>query len=366
MLLYIMLSLWIFFILLLGLRPDAATTAMAWPYQSESSVANRNAKICIVFGLITFAVLWFLTAFRSENIGNDTATYIYYFDIFSSGGIDRTRAFEIGYQYLNVLIGKVTRDPHIFLVIMATIMYFGVAFYIKKYAKNFLVSICLFFCLFFSAYTSMFRQGIAMIIILYAYQCMKEKKKIMAIVLIAIAFWFHKTAIVALLLLFCNKLFVNKKVVYLLVLISMLASQTDILYRVISIVLPGYAHYFASRYASSGWLAVSYELVRALLFFYLVSKRSNKNDAQDRLRMMNFALLLIFVSFGFTMNLFTRASQYFLLIGTVELPNFLYEKNDYAKRYWLFAIGLVSILMFMIILVFRPDWNHLYPYEFWE
>lgn len=84
MLLYILLTVWIYGLMLLGLRKDATISALAWPQKTTSVVANQNYRISVYLANFSVLILWFLTAFRSQNIGNDTATYIYYFNIFSS------------------------------------------------------------------------------------------------------------------------------------------------------------------------------------------------------------------------------------------------------------------------------------------
>ena len=366
MTLYILLSLWVFVLMIIGLRPDAESVIFFDPEHKPSSIAISNMKICSALASITLFILWVLTAFRSSNIGNDTATYISYFNIFSTSGVTSSRTFELGYQLLNVLIGKFTSDPHVFLIIMASIMYLGITIYIKKYAKNILVSLCLFFCCFFSIYTSIFRQGIAMIIVLFAYQRIKENKRWIGLVLILLAVSFHSTAIIALLLLVRSKWIVDKRIVIIATVVGFAISQTNILSTVITIVLPRYAHYFTSRYAASGWMAVTYDLIRSSIFFWLINRVCKTDNKEDHLRLVNFALLIIFSTFGFSMNLFTRAGEYFLLIGVTELPNVLYEKQLKYKRMWLFGICLVSIVWFIVVLFLRPDWNHLYPYEFWR
>ena len=98
MVLYVSLTIWMFVIMLIGRRSDSKIVADMWPERPSEGIARTNLKVCNYLALITMLILWFLTAFRSANIGNDTSTYIYYFKIFSSGGIDRSRTFEIGYQ----------------------------------------------------------------------------------------------------------------------------------------------------------------------------------------------------------------------------------------------------------------------------
>ncbi len=365
MLLFIGLSIWVFIILLLGLRPDAKEMADSWPSHPTRRVVYTNNCIVTCLAMMTFFILWFLTAFRSSQIGNDTSTYIYYFGIFSKG-IDKTRTFEIGYQYLNYFIGKLTTDPHCFIIIIATIMYGGVVWYIYKYSINIAVSYCLFFCYFFSVFTSMFRQGIAMVIVLYGYQLLKKEKRLLAAGLFFAATTFHTTAI-ACYLLFLNVNILKKKwFVFGLTIFCVIISGTGILGIIVNALIPRYSHYFESRYASTGWLAVSYSLIVYIIWYCLINKSVDNNNKQDRIVVTNFTLLLIFAAFGFAVNLFTRAGEYFLLIAVVEIPNMLYRGRINYYRLWLFCLCAFQLIMFIVTLVYRPGWNHLYPYEFWS
>lgn len=165
MILYVGITIWISIILILGLRPDSIEAAECWPEQPSRFVVMSNQRIVDALVGATFLLLWILTAFRSIQIGNDTKTYIYYFNIYSKE-LDFSRTFEPGYQFLNYVIGKITTDPHKFIIIIATIMYGGVVGFVYRYSKNSAISLCLFFCYFFSVFTSIFRQGIAMIIVL--------------------------------------------------------------------------------------------------------------------------------------------------------------------------------------------------------
>lgn len=362
--LYIGITAWMFLLLLLGLRTDSVRVADCWPDKPKDNLARNNLRIVSFLTACTFLLFWFLTAFRSSAIGNDTKVYIYYFDIFSRG-LDFSRTFEVGYQILNYLLGKVTRDHHAFLIIIATIMYGGIVVYFRKYSKNIAVSLCLFFALFFSPFTSMFRQGIAMVIALYGYQLLKNNKNLLAAVLFLLATTFHTTAMVCFLLFLKTDIMKKKWFVCGLALVFGLISSTGILKSIVNVIAPRYNHYFSSQYASTGWLAVTYSLIIYLIWYFLVS--SSIDDAkQDRVVINNFSFLLIFATFGYSVNLFTRAAEYYLLNAVIELPNMMYRGRVKNYRIWLFCICGFLLIMFIVTLYYRPGWNHLYPYEFWS
>lgn len=367
MVLYVSLTIWMFLLLLIGLRKDAQTVVDLWPAKPDDVIVSRNLRVCTVLAVLTLAVLWLLTAFRAETIGNDTKIYLYYFKIFSEGGIDTTRSFELGYQFLNVLIGKCTSSPHMFLIVVATVMYLGTAIGLFADSKNILLSLCLFFCAFLSLYFSMLRQGIAMVIALFAYQALKKGKTVGSALLFFCATLFHSSAAVCFLLYFLPaKLLKKRTLIIIAALACALLSASGVLNAIGMALLPRYAHYFVSRYASSGWLAVSYEVVRNLVFYLFISIAADLGNREEKLALSSFTLLLMFSVFGYAVNLFTRAGQYFLLIAVVELPNLMFNGRIKNPRLWMFLIGTVMLASFLVTLLLRPDWNHLYPYEFWQ
>lgn len=366
MTLYICLTIWMLLLTILGLRPDSELVVNSFPDKPKSKIAKSNLKIVNFLSAITLTFLWGLTAFRSSGIGNDTQTYIYYFNIFKNSGIDKTRTFELGYQYLNFLIGKITDDPHVFLIIIATILYGSITYYLYRYSKNILISLCLFFCICFSMFTSMFRQGIAMVIAMFGYQLLKKNKKIKAAIVFIFAMLFHTSAIVCFLLFFNLKILKKRWVVFCITGIVILISITGIFNSVVITILPRYAHYFDSRYASTGWLAVSYSLVRNSIWYLLVSNGTNENESSEQIAVTNMTFLLIFSAFGYSVNLFTRAGEFFVLNAIIDLPNMMYSKNIKNRNWWMLGICMVMLIMFLIELIFRPGWNHIYPYEFWN
>ena len=316
-----------------------------------------------MFGVLFF-LLWFLTAFRSAEIGNDTQNYLWYFNYFSRG-INHASKIEIGYQILNYLLNQFTHDQHAFLVIMASLMYGGIGLYISKYSRNTAISICLFYCFFFSVYTNIFRQGMAMLIALYGYQFSKNGKKLPAALLFLLATTFHTTAVVCFLLLFDLKILEKKWFVLGLTLFCAAVSLTDVLKVLVNAIVPRYATYFEGQYASSGWLAISFYLLTYLVFYFLVNRSLDYDSKADKIAATSFSLLLILTAFGYAVNLFERAGEYFLLIAVTELPNMLYRGKVKQFRLWLFGICAVYLVFFILILHYRPGWNHLYPYEFW-
>lgn len=331
---------------------------------SKVKKENKHTGYQVLFFLVVIFVLWFLTAFRSANIGNDTVTYVKYFNLFAENGIMQNSRIEIGYQILNILVSKISLNPYFFLGFVATICYLGTGIYIYKYSDNIVYSTVLLFPIAYSFFASGLRQAIAMVICLYAYQAIKNKKIIRAILLIAFATLFHTSALLMLVLLFHK--FIPKGPLWVVPLtgVFIALSISGIMDNVFSVLMGSYGGYYEKEGMTDGWLGITYYCLRALVFYFLVFLSYENNKKENSLVLSLFSTLLITVSFGFSLNLFSRATNYFMLIAMVELPNSIYRGSIKRKRIFMFLVGFIMVLYFLVTLIIRPEWNHLYPYQF--
>lgn len=334
----------------------------------EDSVSTREYKhtdIQVCFFIISLIVLWFLTAFRSSEIGNDTITYVRYFSNVISSGNAYNKNFEYGFQLLTLLISKFTSNPYIFLVVISSICYVGVGIYVYKYSDNPVFSAILIYGQIFSFFMTGLRQAIAMVIVLYAYQYIKDGKLFRALLLIILASSFHATAWVVILLFF-NKILPKRTRFVLSIAVGLSAvSFAGLLDNVIVGIIGQYASYYSSDLINDSWLGVLYYCLRNSVFFMIVSLSYKNRMNENALVVSNFVLLLLFVCLGFSLNIFTRVSYYFLLISVVELPNAINRGILKNKKMYIFLICLFTLAYFLITLILRPEWYSLYPYRFY-
>lgn len=322
-------------------------------------------KWCNLFAFLLLMLMWILTAFRASNIGNDTNNYINYFENINDTGIINQYQIEYGFQLLCLFVGVFTKNPQVFLIVCATICYVGVGFYAYRYSKNILVSLILIFTFCFSIFINTLRQDIAMVICLYAYQAIKDKKNLKALIFIVFAITFHKSAAIYLLLLFYKVFSVKIKVNIALSIILVAISISGVLDSFLSITNL-YSGYVQSQYAGTGWIAVAYYVLQSLFFYWFIYRAYNKNLKGKKVVLVNCVLCLFLNLLGFSVNLFTRAAQYFLLPMITEIPNACYDGKVKSKNLWLLSICLVLLSYFLVTLIVRPEWNNLYPYSFFN
>lgn len=317
-----------------------------------------------VIVVLFMACLWYLTANRAEEIGNDTANYARYF-LMLRDGMDFTISFELGFQLYCFLIGQLTSDPHVFFQITATLMYGGLTVYVFKYSRNLPFSLCLILCFCFPACVNELRQAFAMIIVMFAYQELKKGKTPFFIGLVFVASLFHKTALIALCFLLTGFVSLTPFIVVPICLLVAFLSISGLLSGILELFSGRYAHYFLGKYASSGWLAISFYVARSIIFYLLVFNAIDPAKRENKYTIMNFSMLLLLNCCGYSVNLFARLAEYFIFIAVSELPNSLTGGKIKHEKAWSGAIIAALLSYFIVTLVLRPEWNHLYPYMFW-
>lgn len=333
----------------------------------ELRAKQRNVLKKSIYGWIFFFLIflfWFLTAFRGASIGNDTSTYLRYYKLIHDHGINPNFQIELGYQYFCLFLTKITSNPYFLLIVYATICYSICGLYIYKQSQNILFSAILLFCAIFPFFASGIRQAIAMAIVLIAYSKIKNNKKILPVILILFASAVHTSAFIAFLWFFHKYIPKKPAVITIATLVVAVLSASGSLNALLAMVLKEYQGYFEAEQAGTGWLGIFYYCLRAFvfcIFMYIAYKDSKKENS---LAIANSVLLLITVCLGFSVNLFNRASYYFLLVTVIDLPNAFNSESIKNRNMWILITGIIMLAYFIVTLIIRPEWNNLYPYQF--
>lgn len=332
-------------------------------------IVEANGKFEKTVAFSFFCIIWFLTAFRGINIGNDTITYIKYFKVIDLYGTNANYSIEMGFQRLIQFIGRFTDNPHTFLIVISTLLYLLLGLVILKYSEDYLISVFLSFFLCFGSFCNMMRQSLAMMICLIAYTRLKEGKRIQFIICVIVASFFHISALSVLLLLLSPIFPKNLKVLIAICLVAIALSGTSFLLSISHFLGDEYTGYFNSKYANSGQLGTFLSLIKCVLMYLIIRNTKETNgrisDSEFKIMYTNSALMLIILCCGFTVNLISRISDYFVLISIIDLPIAIKVGGKKNKTLFL-LLFFYMILHFLAIQFFRPEWNHLYPYEFWQ
>lgn len=323
---------------------------------------DSKAEKLLFLGVLLF--LWTLTAFRDVSIGNDTVTYKKYYERIGADGVNSKYGVELGFQYFCLLLSKISRDPQFLFVVSATVCYGFCGYYIIKFSDNILYSTVLLFCIAFSFFTSGIRQAMSMSVLLFAYGKIKQGKIVIPFFIILFASVFHVSALITLLWLFYKIIPKNPVFVLPIAAVIVLLSVSGEFNKFLSKILAEYGNYFDSEYVGSGFLGISYYCLRNLVFYFLIYYANTGRKKQDTLAVANASLSLFVICFGFSVNLFDRASLYFLLAMIADIPNAFYSEKIEYRDLLMLITGYIMIVYFVAVLIMRPEWNHLYPYKF--
>jgi hypothetical protein len=250
---------------------------------------------------------------RSVNIGNDTETYVKFFNYFCKYGAAHNFFSERGYVLFCLCVARFTADPHHFLIITSLLFYGLIALYSFRNSSNLYITICLIFCFCFAPLTNILRQDFAMVICLFAYQALTKNKKVIFALLVLLASQFHMTALCMFSLPIFKYLPSKKTNVLLTGLILILVSCLGNMSSLFAQVFTMYESYFEGNRVGTGWLGTSFGVIRAYLIYFIVADEMKIFFKKNSILYSNFWALIIFSSLGFQMNLFNRCALFFFI-----------------------------------------------------
>lgn len=347
------------------------------PVSVEYWGLQEKKRFCIYKTDLYFWVFWLLlfllTALRARSVGNDTGAYLDLFNRILYSGTNTNLRYEMGYQYFNFVIGKITQLPQAIIIASAMFTYGMIAYYYRKYCVAPLLALVCFFALFYSGFTNTIRLAMACCILLFSYENAKNKRVLKTIFFLLLAVLFHNSAIIFAPYLivemfdikFRRKLFGIIAIIFLALCISgnyILSAMNNL----IPAINDYYSIYMNSERVGSGWLGIIFLIIKLgimwITYFKIVPQKERDNGTTW---LYAFALLLYFMSF--VMNLFDRlASIYMFVLIVPTINEIIYSENGKKKKYLYIMISSL-IGLFLIEVILKPEWNALYPYSFfWE
>lgn len=313
-------------------------------------------------------LMWFLTAFRGETVGNDTAVYLGWFMQIGNGTV---RVFgdvylEKGFlAYLYIIAHVIGTYPQIVLIVSSAVCYVLIGHYIFAYSKNYYLSLCLVFCFLFSVFTNEMRQGLAAVIGVYGYVLLKKKKYAQSTGVLLLACAFHVSAL-AIFVLYLHKFFPqNLKKIYTWNTVLCVLSLGLVFNRILLSLFPRFSVYFSSERVGNGRLALFTEIAFSYLLLYFAHKAYKRDKRAHSLELAVFELYSFFFILALNMSLISRVTYFFSAILTAEIPNMIRQSGIRKKSMVSMLLSGLLLGWFLVVLLFRQSWNHLIPYEFW-
>ena len=332
-----------FFILFLAIRTDQDSQNL-----TLSSLAIWTIFICFVCG------------FRDMLGGYDCYIYGEVFDV-TSNELDRgvpfnlTTAFRLnekeqGYALLNVLVGYISANRYIFLLIISIITFASLFHHIKNYTKYPHLSFFILFCLFYFFTFTYLRQVLAACISWYSIPFAVKRKPIQFFLIVALAASFHNSALLFGLIYFIsNKRFSKQQIIFSLI-ASLLLGLTPIATTIFD-VLGGSVNEEKAMGSLSSTGSVRIEYILEAVFFLALIIYRYDGIAKDKLStcMLNISLMFMFILTFFVKFTDGGRMSWFFLIGIAStIAEIAQEENNIATSnihcYTIFAQKYLDIL----------------------
>lgn len=294
---------------------------------------------------IAFLVLFLFLALRSENVGTDLLTYKNFFNYNASFKLSKLlQLFEPGYSLYSYFIYNLTGGNfRVFIIITAFLTLIGPYHFIKNYSKNYFLSVIAYICLNYYLFTfSGLRQSIAVSLLLFSIDYIKDKKLFKFLIINAIACSFHKSSMVFLPAYFLEKLNMKRKYlpialsVYMIIFflrVTITECFTNLFYETYNLV---------ETPKGGGILLVVYLCVYIFITYYkdTIIKTNEKHNLLYNL----FSFGIIFQIFATVEANANRATLYYVipLVSLIPLCEDCFVKENRKLVNILFSIILIA------------------------
>ncbi len=322
--------------------------------------------------IVCCAELILLAGLRAYTVGADTVRYLEALEYYSqlprkqilAAELVQPFTFEAGYFIFTKICAFLHLPDTVFLFVVACIIYIPLFRTIFCYSKSPTVSIFVYFGMGLFAYSlGIFRQMIAISIILCGIKFIEQKKFLKYILIVAAATLFHTTALITLPLYFLPKIKSSLmiKIIIPAQLISLLFGRQIIL--LMTNLFPRYATYIGGTYDVSGGSYLMLIFLNGIYFVAIfMQKRLPSNINPMALNAL--ALALVTQSLGYSMGLFGRIVPYFTIFLTIVIPDIIScFKDRYRKGVeWMVLAGFLAFTVY-----FTYGNIYITPYRlFWQ
>lgn len=299
--------------------------------------------------------LIFLAGLRGYTVGADTAVYLQAVDFYSGRSLPdlitakppEKLAFEAGYTAFTKLSVMLGLGKTGLLFAVASILYIPIFRSVSRHSEYPYLSILCYFAFgMFSYSLGIFRQMIAISILLCGWRYVEERKILPYMLTVALAVSFHSTALVAFALYFLYGIR-WKRIIWLLpaLEIGLLVFGRQIIMLAIRL-LPQYADYIGSQYDLSGGSYKMLFLLNAVLLACILFRQ--KDSRRDDMVICALVLAVCVQSVGYSMAIFGRMVPYFSTYLIFAIPNILKSVEKKFRPYCIAAaVAGLALLVYM-------------------
>ena len=266
---------------------------------------------------------------------------------------------EYGYQIYNVIVGAITDNRYIFILITTCVIYTLLFHSIKDYCNNYPFAVILFLGLWFFFTFTYLRQVIGATIAWLSIRYIIDRDLKRFLLVWFIAWSFHNSALILLPMYFVPvRKFEKKKVIYVMIaafLLGLTGGPTAI--------FSAYGEVDSERAEVAGnetGFRIAY-LVEAVFFLYIILRRYNEIPLRrTNIVMMNMALVFCLILLFFIKNENGGRLSWYYMIGVISTITYLCTHTANNRK---FANIIVVVCFFLFNRILTSWGMMLYPYK---
>jgi hypothetical protein len=304
-------------------------------------VMHGNKKACTWYILISCLLMFCILGLRDAyTIGNDSTTsYLHLYerlgktswgDIYSSS----KDGYNIGFSYLMKIVYSISGGNYqTFIVLTSAIIMICFAHFVKRYSVSPVQSFCYYWGLLLYAFTfSAEKQGIAMAVLLLAFDAIIDKKVLKFILLVILASLFHFPALVFMPAYWIAKIRIGRS--YYLTLAAILILTYIFRDQLLQLMMDVYGNEEES-YSMEGIRFLGNKVIIMLIIVVaaLLLRTPTRDDRIYNILLEFMGIAIVFQTFCGYNNIFERLADYYFQYATVFIP-MVFDKAENRNRYF--------------------------------
>lgn len=341
-----------------------------------------------VYTLSLLFPIFILVAFRSVNLGNDTMAYFEKYLLVSDfSTFDVVKKYiaisymEPGFLLLNFFCGELGMSYFMFQILVTAYIYYSFYVFFEKYAPNIAMCVCMLMAMNMSGTMNVIRMYLALSTLLFAIPFLLKRKWIRFYIIVAVATTFHTSSMIfAIMYPLCALKYNRITTTSLVIGAGIIAYMGVTFFSWMTSKIDLYENYVSEeRFKNMNTLAVTVSFITSIIHYIIAyesgllrisqyqankEKRGKTNITFEYYLHVSLLLTLCFGIIGLSNNIMSRVSTYFSIAIPLVLAASLYKYKNIGLRTLLYIIVVgFQIAWFLAILILRPDWNHINPYE---
>lgn len=333
---------------------------------------GKKAKLYVV---LCFAALTVIAAVRASTVGADTSQYCRAYTLI---GVTPWRSlgdsfrYEWGFLILCKLLSYVSTDPQLLIAVSSVIINVPIGIFIYRNSPKPELSIFLYMGLtYYTQNMNVMRNAMAVAIVLLAFEALKGRRNILFFALIALAASFHKTAPFLLILWPLWKLGYNRQtmLVYFVLCIGLFVFAQPVSELLATFM--GREEIYNEKYTGSNYFGALFKLLLALFITFVVfnyfrvgQRRGIELTQVDRFYCHMLSLWIMFSLLGMQVEIYARLGMFFNIFAVVGVARAVRFAGNRGERAFVeLLIGGVALAYFVVIGIYRPEWQGAIPYE---